>query len=346
MSDDFETSRSKSVTIMDVARVSGVSYSTVSRVLNGFEFVKDSTRQRVLAAAEQLGYVANLPARSLAGGRSRIIGLLLPRLDNSYISEIIRGVDEVLGESDYDLMLYTTHRQQGKEAVYVRAITNRLAEGLLLLVPMFPSLSLKALPSQDFPHVLIDQSDKTNQSSVVYATNSQGAYDATNYLIGLGHERIGFIRGQMEIQSAVDRLAAYKAALADNGLPFDETLAVDGDFYAKGGYAGATELLALANRPTAIFAANDLSAIGAMDAIRDHGLRIPDDISVIGFDDIPQASLTYPKLTTVRQPLIEMGRIAATNLLEQIEKPGTPPKQVTLATELVIRDSCTDPRRR
>jgi LacI family transcriptional regulator len=332
--------RPRNVTIVDVARAAGVSYSTVSRVLNGYEFVRESTRQKVLAAADQLGYVANLSARSLAGGRSQIIGVVVPGLDNGYIGEIVRGIDEELARVNYDLMLYTTHRRLGKEGQYVSAIANGLADGLLLIVPLVPDEILKALPQIDFPHVMIDQSEPSNTSMVVDATNWQGAYDGTSYLIGLGHRRIGHITGTPELTSAGERIDGYRAALRDHGIAYDAQLVVEGDFYHGGGMAGAAALLDLPERPTAIFAANDLSALGAMEVIRAHGLRMPEDMSVLGFDDIPHAQIAYPKLTTVRQPLAQMGRVAVRLLLDQIEQPGRPTRRVTLATELVIRDSC------
>lgn len=339
-----ERPKGRSITILDVARESGVSYSTVSRVLNGFEFVKETTRKRVLEAADRLGYVANLQARSLAGGKSQIIGLLVPGFDNGYISEIIRGIDEELARSNYDLMLYTTHRHRGKESVYVSTIANGLTDGLLLIVPLVPAAYLDALQAQNFPHVLIDQSAASEKSSMVDATNWQGAYDATTYLIELGHTRIGFISGLPELSSAVERLEGYRAALQDHAIPFTETLIAEGDFLQSSGYPAAQHLLDLPERPTAIFAANDLSAMGTMEAVRERGLRIPKDISVIGFDDIPQASIAYPKLTTIRQPLDQMGRVGAKLLLEQIENPGRPPRRVTLGTQLIIRDSCQAPK--
>ncbi len=327
------------VTIFDVARESGVSYSTVSRVLNGFKYVKESTRQKVLEAADRLGYVANLQARSLAGGRSNIIGVLVPGLDNGYIGEIIRGIDEALRDIGYDLMLYTTHRQEGKESRYVQAIANGLTDGLILIVPLIPTAYLDALRQQRFPYVLIDQSDIEESSSIVDATNEKGAYEATRYLIELGHRRIGHITGLMGLSSAVERLAGYKAALEEAGIPFNPQLVVEGDFWEQSGYEGTQKLLALPQPPTAIFASNDLMAFGAYEAVRTNGLDIPKDISIVGFDDIPQASLVHPKLTTVHQPLDQMGRVAVQILLERIEK-DSPPRRVTLATHLVIRDSC------
>lgn len=341
-----EDKKSGTPTIYDVAREAGVSYSTVSRTLTGYEFVKSSTREKVLRAAEKLGYVPNQQARSLAGGRSNLIGVLVPALSNSYIGEILRGVDEELAQSSYNLILYTTHRHQGKESTFVATIMNGAADGLLLVVPMISSSYLDALCEQDFPYVLIDQSDKTNKSSAVNGTNRQGAYEATQYLIKLGHRRIGFIAGLPGLVSAAERLEGYVAALADHGIPLQSELIVEGAFREHGGYNAAQALLALNEIPTAIFASNDLSAFGTIEVIREHGLKVPEDISLIGFDDIPQASLVYPKLTTVRQPLAQMGREAVTLLLEQLEHPALEKRQITLPTELIIRDSCCPPRQR
>jgi LacI family transcriptional regulator len=339
--------KKRGVTIKDVAQASGVSYSTVSRVLTGYEFVKERTRQRVMDAAENLGYAANPHARSLVGGNSRIIGLLVPNLDNGYVGTIMQGIDIALAQANYDLVLYTSHRHPDKESYYVRAITNGLTDGLLLVAPLVPASYIEALREQDFPYVLIDQADATESSSVVEATNWQGAYDATEYLIQLGHRRIAFIKGSPVVRSAADRLDGYKAALTDKGISILEELLIEGDFQQQTAYESAQRLLqSQQTLPTAIFASNDLSAFGAIDAVRECGLRIPDDISIIGFDDIPQASFVYPKLTTVRQPLEEMGQVAVKILLERIRNPSNMPQQVALATQLIIRDSCVPARLR
>lgn len=335
-----ELRRSTPPTIIDVARESGVSYSTVSRVLNGYEFVKPATRSRVLQAAEKLGYVPNPQARSLAGGRSNLIGVLVPGIDNGYISELVRGIDEELAKSDYNLIVYTTRRQTGRESVYAATIMNGAADGLLLVVPMVSASYLPLLREHQFPLVMIDQSDMTGKSSFVDATNWQGAYDATQYLIRLGHQRIGFIAGLSGTTSAADRLEGYLTALSDHGIQNDSSLIEPGNYIERGGYEAALKLLDVPNRPTAIFAANDLSAFGVMEAVQQRGLRIPEDISLVGFDNLPQASLVYPKLTTIHQPLEQMGQVAVKMLLEQIQNPDLPPRHVTLATQLIVRDSC------
>jgi LacI family transcriptional regulator len=334
---------SGNVTIVDVAREAGVSYATVSRVANNKGGVKPETRERVLTAMARLGYVVDQRARSLAGGRSQVIGLLVHDVGTTYIGEIIRGIDAELASAQYDLILYTTHRRKTKESAYVVTLTRGLADGLLLVLPRNPEAYLETLRQYRFPSVLIDHRGVDEETPAVAAANQQGAYSAAKYLIGLGHRRIGFITGAMDQICAQDRLGGYRTALADNGIAFDPALVREGNFFQPLGYTGASALLELPQPPTAIFASNDVSAFGVMEAVREHGLRIPDDVSVMGFDDIPQAAHVHPPLTTVRQPLEEMGRTATRMLLEYIKGPPPSIERVELPTELVIRQSCQTP---
>jgi LacI family transcriptional regulator len=328
------------VTIVDVAREADVSYTTVSRVLNNKGSVKPETRERVLTAMTQLGYVVDQRARSLAGGRSQVIGLLVHDVGTSYIGEIIRGIDAELASAQYDLLLYTTHRRKTKESAHVITLTRGMADGLLLVLPRDPRAYLETLRQHRFPHVLIDHRGGDEEAPAVAAANWQGAYEATEYLIELGHQRIGFVTGAMDQICAQDRLAGYETALADHGIARDPELVYEGDFFQPLGYAGGSALLELSDPPSAIFASNDRSAFGVIEAVREHGLRIPGDVSVLGFDDIPRAAHVHPALTTVRQPLEEMGRTATRMLLEYIQDPLRPPERVELPTELVLRQSC------
>jgi len=335
---------SQKITIYDIARESGVSYSTVSRVLNGFEFVKDTTREKVLEAAERLGYVANLQARSLASGKSNVVGLLVPKIDNSYVTEIAAGIDDELASVNLNMILYTTHRHTGKENDYVRSIAGGMTDGLLLLVPLASNVYLQTLHERQFPHVLIDQHDPSGISSEIMAENLDGAFKATEYLIHLGHRRIAFIAGLTQLYSTHERHAGYKAALEQYGIPYMSELILQGDFYELEAYRVTKELLEMPDRPTAIFASNDLAAIGAMNALRDLKISVPEDMSLIGFDDISQAAFTNPRLTTIRQPLDQMGRKSVELLVEQIQNPERPTRRIRLATELIIRDSCQPPK--
>jgi LacI family transcriptional regulator len=328
------------ITIEDVAREADVSYATVSRVVNGKGYVSAETRDRVMDAVARTGYVVNRRAQGLASGRSQVVGLVVRGLDTSYVGEIVRGIDEELAAVSYDLMLYTTHRRKQRESAFVANVAAGLADGLLLVLPIDPAAYLESIRRRGFPYVLIDHGGMGEDGPSVGATNHQGAYDATNYLIGLGHRRIGFVTGHMEMGCAIDRLAGYQAALRDHGLPRDPALIQVGDFEQPRGFACARALLDLPTPPTAIFASNDVSAFGVIDAVRDRGLRIPDDISVVGFDDIPTSASIHPSLTTVRQPLEEMGRQATRMLLEFIGNPDRQVERVDLPTSLVIRGSC------
>ncbi|MCB0064628.1 MAG: LacI family DNA-binding transcriptional regulator [Caldilineaceae bacterium] len=328
------------VTIIDVAQRAGVSYATVSRVINNEAYVKAETRQRVQEALAELGYVANRQARSLRGGRTYTIGLLVRDLGTGYIGEIIRGIDRELGERQYDLLLYTTHGRGRCESDYVATLTRGIVDGLLLVLPRTPEEYLAELRKSHFPHVLIDHQGIDQTGPAVGATNWQGGYDATAYLAGLGHQRIGLITGDLSLRCAVDRHAGYCAALRDCGLPDDPALVVEGDFTQSTGYQKAKELLCLHTPPSAIFASNDVMAFGVMEAARERGLRIPEDLSIVGFDDIPQASSLHPALTTVRQPLEEMGRVATQMLFSYLADPNRIDERTELSTQLVVRHSC------
>ncbi len=329
-----------SITIFDVASACGLSYGTVSRVINNDPHVKSETRVRVQETMRHLGFVINRQARSLAGGRSHVIGVLVPDLGTGYIGEIMRGIDAELAIAQYDLMLYTAHRRAAKESNYIANLAQGMVDGLLLILPSNPGAYMETLHQGHLPFVLIDHQGIDEKTCAVGATNWQGAYNATEYLMNLGHQRIGFITGSMDLGSARDRLAGYRAALRTHHLPVDEELVCEGDFQQLDGYNNGQALLALPQPPTAIFASNDVMAMGAMDAVRERGLRVPDDISILGFDDIPQAVNIRPALTTVRQPLEKMGRVATQMLLDRLNDPQASPKRIELPTELVVRDSC------
>lgn len=332
------------VTIIDVAARAGVSFGTVSRVINNDVHVREETRERVLQAMQQLNFVANRQARSLAGGKSNSIGVLVPDLGTGYIGEIIRGIDAELSLTDLDLILYTTHRTASKESNYVANLATGMVDGLLLVLPRSPVDFIGNLIQRKFPFALIDHQGTGRDCPAVGATNWQGAYNATEYLIKLGHTRIGFITGSMDLGCSVDRLDGYKSALRTYHISEKPELIYEGNFFQSDGFAGASALLDLPNPPTAIFASNDVMAMGAMDAVRTRGLRIPDDVSILGFDDIPQAGLVRPGLTTVNQPLEKMGRVATQMLLDMLEHPEIEANRIELPTQLVMRDSCKTPK--
>lgn len=328
------------VTIIDVAAEAGVSYATVSRVVNGSSLVNEKTRVRVLRAMQKLNYVANRQARSLAGGKTHLIGFLVSELGLDYTAFIARGFEAELNQAGYEVVLYTHHRNADKEQAYVDILTQGAVDGVLVSLPRCPDKISQVLTERHFPYVMVDYEGVNDYSPAVYVTNWQGAYGATQYLIHLGHRRIGFITGTMDLRSSQDRLAGYEAALKAEHLAVDSTLVVEGFYQQIDGYKAAQALLSLDDRPTAIFASNDVMALGVMEAVRECGLHIPEDISLVGFDDISAASLVRPALTTVRQPLEHMGRVAAQMLLDVIRDPEKPTRRIILPTELVIRESC------
>jgi LacI family transcriptional regulator len=343
MSSPHQQSHGK-VTIFDVADASGVSYGTVSRVINNEPHVKPATRAKVIDAINRMGYVINRQAQNLARGQNRAIGVLVPDLGTGYIGEIIRGIDAELEHAGYDIMLFTTHRRAAKESNYVTSLVEGVVEGLLMVLPRNPADYHSVLQSKRFPHVLIDHQGLDTKGAAVGATNWQGAFQATEYLIHLGHWRIGFITGSMDLGCAQDRLNGYQAALRAHHLQENQKLVCEGDFSQTSGVIAANNLLDLPEPPTAIFASNDVMAMGAMDAVRHHGMRIPDDISIMGFDNIPQSSMVFPPLTTIQQPLEQMGRVATQMLLDMINQSDWVGQRIDLPTELIQRASCAPPK--
>jgi LacI family transcriptional regulator len=337
------------ITIFDVAERAGVSYSTVSRVVNDYAHVKPATRAKVQAAMAELGYVANLKARSLAGGRARVVGILIYDLETNYNVEVVRGIDEEVSKRGYDMMLSTTHNRQQKEADYVAKLAQGLVDGLLIVLPSNLDAYYAMLEEQHYPFVLIDHEGVGRQGSgSIQATNFRGSYDATRHLLDLGHRRVATITGPTSsstaVSSAVDRLAGYKAALRDADVAVDSRLIIEGDFSFAAGYAGAKQLLALAEPPTAIVAASDVTSFGIIERAVASGLTIPADLSVVGFDDIPEAAYRRPALTTIRQPLREMGRLATRMLIAYLEEPETPLTRIDLPTSLQLRGTTAPPR--
>ena len=332
------------ITIVDVAKEAGVSYSTVSRVVNDFHYVSPKTRAKVQVAMEKLGYVANLKARSLAGGRSQMLGLLIYDLDSSYLIELVRGIDAELASQDYDLILYMTHYRAGKESAMVANLTQGIIDGLLVVLPRDLESYLTNLEERQFPYMLIDHAPFEHPSNTICANNWQAGYDATNYLISLGHQRIGFVKGTiLGGVNGDNRLAGYQSAIQEHGIEYDPTLIQPGNFYREAGYEAVPHFLSLSRPPTAIIGANDSTALGVMDGLLERNIKVPEDISVIGFDDIPDAAIHRPALTTMRQDLRQMGGIAARRLIQFIENPDQPKEHVELQMELVVRETTISP---
>ncbi len=330
-------------TIFDVADAAGVSYSTVSRVLNGHEHVHEDTRQRVRTAMARLGYTAHVSARALASGRTDAIGLLALELESSFFTSIIRGVDEQAAHVGFDLLLCTTHDRREKEAQYVARLSHGMVDGLLIILPRAMPDYVGRLRAERFPFVLIDHDEEAPGCDVVAAANRDGARQAVTHLAELGHRRIAIITGSPVAGSSHQRVLGYRDALATAGLPVDETLITQGDFLEPRAHLATLGLMRLPEPPTAVFASSDLAAFGVIRAARDLGMRVPEDLSVVGFDDIPEASYVGPPLTTIIQPLRDMGRAGVRRLAELVRDPSEPAMRMVLPTTLIVRGTTAPP---
>jgi LacI family transcriptional regulator len=326
-------------TIRDVAKAAGVSVSTVSRVLNDKGDVAPETYQKVQEVIDELGYTSSLAARGMRSRRMNVIGLVMPDVGDPFSIQVMKGVSRAIAELDYDLMVYTGGEFQretsaDRERRFVSLVGSGITDGVIVVTPAttsFPTAS---------PVVVVDPNVETHDCPAVIATNRDGALTAVEYLISLGHRRIGFISGRSELQSAVRRLQGYKDGLARAGIPLDPDLIQTGDYSSKTGFACAQRLLNLCDPPTAIFASNDQSATGAIKAIYEAGLGVPDDISVVGFDNVPEVAYAHPGLTTVDQSIDKMGYVATEMLISLIEGDSLESNLYKVPTRLIVRDSC------
>jgi LacI family transcriptional regulator len=329
-----------SVTISDIARHVNVSKATVSRVLNDKPDVDPETANRIRQAIETLGYVRSSRAIALAKGQAYCIGMLVPTLDWPMMMDVLRGVTEVVETSDYGLMLYSMTR--GAESIrnFTRqVIGSRQIDGLVVVIPTGMLDYLSHLHEDGFPMILVDDRGLRPSFPSVATTNHEGGYLATRHLLEAGRRRIAMINGQIEFGCNRERQAGYEQALAEAGIEPDGGLIRNSDFTERGGMLQAQALLAAGAQFDGLFVANDLMAFGAMTVLKGAGRRIPGDVAVVGFDDIPAAAQVTPPLTTIRQPFYEMGRVAAGLLLDTLAGRPLPAMPVHLPTELVVRDS-------
>lgn len=329
----------KNITIQDVARAAGVSVSTVSRVLNHKDDVAPNTFRKVQSVIAELGYTSSLAARSLRSHRTGVIGLVLPDLEDPFYIEVLKGINHAIVELEYDLLAYAsssirTYSKPDREQLYVSLLNGTITDGMIVVTPSAASFSTPA------PLVAIDPHNESSGYPAVISMNRAGALTATEYLIGLGHRRIGFVGGRPDLRSAWERLEGYEGALRQANIDVDPDLIAIGDFTSETGRVCARRLLSLEEPPTAIFAANDQSAIGVIEAAREAGRRVPEDLSVIGFDNIPEAAYCNPALTTVDQFISRMGYVATEMLIRLIEDGDLESDQYTMPTQLVVRDSC------
>lgn len=330
------------VTIKDIARELGIAHSTVSRAIHDDPRISRETKQRVLEAVARLGYRPNAAARGLVSRRMQAIGLVIPGVADMFYGRIVDGVDRAAYEAGFGLSLYLTHGERRRELDALAQVSERRVDGLIVMARRIPNNVLLDLARQEIPLVLLEPQDLGLGIDSVRVDNRDGAYKAVRYLLDLGHRRIGFIAGPKGQRESLERWQGYRQALAEVGLPYQPELVQPGDYTEAGGAAAVQRWLQLgpAKRPTAIFASNDRSAIGAMAALQEAGVRVPEEISVMGYDDIAAAAYSRPAITTMRQPIEEMGATAARLLIDRLvrqRKSGW--QEVLLKAELVIRES-------
>ncbi|MBF4608990.1 LacI family DNA-binding transcriptional regulator [Curtobacterium sp. VKM Ac-1393] len=323
------------VTIGDVARAAGVSIPTVSKVINQRDGVAAATMTRVQQVVADLGYETSLVARSLRSSRTGVLGILVPEFE-PFSTELLRGISSATTGTGYELLAYaglmTGADRPGWERRSLSRLSGTLIDGAIVVTPT------TALSSSSIPVVAIDPHTGPEGHATVDADNEGGAVQAVEHLLALGHTRIAHLRGRADLASAQLREAGYRSALTAAGIVVDERLVRDGDYQEEQSASAARDLLTLVARPTAVFAANDSSAIGVLRAATDLGLRVPEDLSVVGFDDVPQASITVPPLTTVSQPLAELGSRAVELLLTMLRGEAAT-DHVRLSTTLRVRSS-------
>ncbi len=335
------------MTIAEIARVAGVSAATVSKVLNQRSDVGMATRQRVEQVVARHGYVRNRAARGLRKGLSGLIDLVVPALDGDYYALVVSGVEEVLTSAQVRMVLSTTHNEAQRERQWLTTILDKSTDGVLLLIPHDSAEAIAQMRRHHVPFVIIDDRSESDASvPSVGAANWAGSWAAMAHLFSLGHRRIAMISGTPPLMASRVRVAAYMAALQTAGITPDPDLLREGDYLPASGYRETCALLKLPEPPTAIFASNDLEATGVYLALYEHGISIPQQMSVIGFDDIPSSALAPPPLTTIHQPLKAMGKAAANMLLKMIAGEQLENTRVELATSLVVRKSCAPPYRR
>ncbi|MEM9996816.1 MAG: LacI family DNA-binding transcriptional regulator [Bacteroidota bacterium] len=333
-------------TIRDVARRAGVSISTVSRVLNDTCPVHPDKRRLVLDAADALGYAPNPAARSLLNKKTGGLGVLLPFVSGEFFSEFLSALDKAAQQNDLFLVISTSHRRLSEFTGAMQALDKRV-DGLIVMAPELLPSDITSIVRTEDPVVFVNTRAEGLPFDTVNFDNHQGARALTQHLLDLGHKRIAFVRGPSDAHDAMERLRGYRDAMLEAGLGLDPTLEVHGEYTLEAGYAATRTLLARNVQPTAIIAANDYAAIGVLRALHEAHLRVPEDVSVGGFDGLNSGLYTLPPLTTVRAPIRKIGQIAITLLLERLRYPEREraTQRRVLPVELVARASTAPPAR-
>jgi LacI family transcriptional regulator len=327
-------------TIREIASAAGVSIATVSRVLNERPGVAAETRGAVLRVVRDHGFTANRSARALSGGRTGLIGVMLPIIAAPYFASILSGASEALYEQDMRMVLCPTLHHHEREVTLLERLMQGTTDGAVLMLPEESNAELKVLHRKGYAFVIVDPRVALDEGiPAVSAANASGARAVTEHLLSLGHRRIGAITGPRAYLASSERLSGYEGALAAAGVLPDPGIILESTFDIEGGAKAASRLLDAAEPPTAIFAFNDNNAIGALRVARERGIRVPEELSIAGFDDSEMSAIVTPPLTTVRQPLAEMGRMAVSLLIRILENQRLEALHIELQTRLIVRAS-------
>lgn len=329
-------------TLEDVAQKADVSVSTVSRVFNKPEKVRPDTRKRVQEAVDTLGYQPSRVARRLRlqNGKASLLGLVIPDIQNPFFADVTRGVEDVAQDHDYALILINSDEDPERQRVAVDTLTTEEVDGAIVPPVSVDDPEVRRLAESDIAVVCVDRHLETLRVDTILSDNRQGAYEAVAHLIEQGHERIGFIGGIPRISTITERREGYEAALRDHDLPVDPSLIREGETRRERGFHFTNELLDLDPRPTALFTGNNMTTLGALSALHVRGVQVPEEMALVGYDDVPWALALNPPPTVVDQPGYEMGRRAAEILIQRLANPERSPTVVTLQPELIVRQSC------
>ncbi|HVM70598.1 MAG TPA: LacI family DNA-binding transcriptional regulator [Anaerolineales bacterium] len=326
--------------IRDVAKLAGVAPITVSRCINNSGYCSEATRARVEAAIAELGFVPNRLATGLRSKRTNTLALVLTDITNPFFTTIARGVEDIASEAGYTVIFCNTDESISKEQMYLQMLLEKRVDGILLVPALSGIDSVNLVKKQGTPIVLIDRRLPGLQTDVVRCDSEGGAYELTRLLISLGHREIALLDGPKDVSTSEDRKIGYRKALTEAGISNSARLEQFGAFTQESGFDMTKKLFSAAQRPTAVFAANNFIAIGALKALQELGLRVPEDVALVGFDDLPVALVTFPFLTVAAQPAYEMGTRAMEILLNRLSgKASEQFQEVVLPAELVIRRS-------